>query len=111
MSVPDVEIHVVNYHVEAHPDGGNRQVRPGEVIQWVMPHGADRFRLHFVKKDASAPGPDWPFAQADLPRGSNRSGWHRQRFTARVAVPEGEFKYSIETDTDTIPLDPMIIVR
>lgn len=112
MSVPDVDVVIKNDNVETGASGGDREVTAGDTIQWKM-SGEDRavrFRLHFRKKNATDQGPDWPFEQADSPRGSNRSGWRRV-FTGKVNVAEGQFKYSIETDTDTVPMDPMIIVR
>ncbi len=111
MSVPDVDVVIRNDRVETGADGGDREVIEGDTIQWKMV-GADadvRFRLHFRKEIETDQGPDWPFQQEDSPRGSNRSGWRRV-FTGKVNVAKGRFKYSIETDSDTVPMDPMIIV-
>jgi hypothetical protein len=107
---PDVDIHVDHGRVGTGPAGGDRDGVIGEKIKFkkLDPHKEFQFKLNF-RRDPPAPNqPDWPFDGGENPPGSASTGWVRS-FHGKLQV-EGTYKYDIESDDGSVPMDPRIIV-
>lgn len=100
-------------------DGGNAELPPGAEIVWTA-SGNDVFRVIFQDLDKSPPDWIFPFeGQHDGPFGPDNAPslkvQHTPGGTKRVlsaGAPEN-IKYSVysTSETDAIPLDPMIVIR